>query len=61
MIELKGVITEHLKKNSCLLVGGEITLNLLNDKNRVGIGGRKHEAICHLLDFFHPLILMILQ
>ncbi len=55
VIETKGVITEHLKKNSCVLVGGEITLNILNNKHNVGIGGRNQEGICHLLDFFSSI------
>ncbi len=46
----KKFIDKCLKKNSCILIGGEITNPIGNKK--IGKGGRNQEAICHLIDFF---------
>ncbi|MER5175770.1 MAG: DUF4147 domain-containing protein [Candidatus Nitrosocosmicus sp.] len=48
--ESKILIEKYLKKNSCILIGGEIT-NTVN-KKKIGKGGRNQESICYLLDFF---------
>jgi len=46
----KKFIEKYFKKNSCILIGGEITNPIVNKK--IGKGGRNQEAICHLIDFF---------
>jgi glycerate 2-kinase len=48
--ESKKIVKDFLKKNSCVLIGGEIT-NTITKKN-IGKGGRNQESLCHLLDFF---------
>jgi glycerate 2-kinase len=48
--ESKKIVKDFFKKNSCILIGGEIT-NTIIGKN-IGKGGRNQESLCHLLNFF---------
>ncbi len=48
--ESKKIVKDFLKKNSCVLIGGEITNTII--KKNIGKGGRNQESLCYLLDFF---------
>ena len=48
--ESKKIVKDYLKKNSCVLIGGEITNAII--KKNIGKGGRNQESLCHLLNFF---------
>jgi glycerate-2-kinase len=48
--ESKKIVKDFLKKNSFVLIGGEITNTIT--KKKIGKGGRNQESLCHLLNFF---------